>query len=87
MSKTDDLLKRAEEPPPLPQAWVGMYQGRKRDAMYYEKCLKDLRISIPNIDCYGDPFELIDRWISLILAHEYNADGVDLDKPNYGMFE
>lgn len=93
-AKVEDEEK-PKEPPPLPQAWGGMYQGRKRDAKYYEMCLKDLRDTISK---YADEskkrnedlsklFDIQRDWLDQILAHEYELDGVDLDKPNYGMFE
>ncbi len=72
-------LKMSEELSPLPQHWVGMFNGYKRDAMYLEKCLKDLRAH------YGGAAILND--IAKILRAEYEPKGVDLDKPNFGMFE
>ncbi len=86
----------------------------KRDAMYYEKCLREyrdmwvlgvkmgkaalegleqleeghiLRINISEIKneifVAKEQIEVID----VILAHKCPLEGVDLDKPNYGMFE
>jgi len=62
----------------LPPEWRGMFMGYKRDAMYYEKCLRDLRLH------YGGAAILED--LRHVLQQTYELDGVDLDKPNYGMF-
>ncbi len=76
--------------PPLPQAWVGMYEGRKRDAKYYEKCIKDMRdgmrIILKNDANQEMKLVFMEGLLSNVLSHEYELDGVDLDKPNYGMF-
>lgn len=76
-----------------PKKWVGLYSSEKRDAMYYKKCLEDMREivqdslescvvskKVEEVECFT--FEQISR----ILSHEYELDGVDLDKPNFGMF-
>lgn len=96
VGKIESLSDKPPEPPPLPQAWSGMFQGYKRDAMYYEKCLKDLRELAR--DCHsgsGKPldkegllslFKSMEEDYSDILAAEYELEGVDLDKPNYGMW-
>jgi len=89
-----------KEPPPLPQAWVGLYNGHKRDAYYYERCLRsyrDLWIQTIGMAKGAPPDDGTARHVEelaqnqiqhldQILAHEYELDGVDLDKPNYGMF-
>lgn len=90
-----------QEPPPLPRAWVGMFSGWKRDAMYYEKCLKDIRDrwmqakgmargEVVEKEDAEKIIQMSERMISFlddVLSHAYELDGVDLDKPNYGMFE
>lgn len=73
----------------------------KRDAMYYEKCLKQLRGWWENEGREMAKFtedngleslnmrELVDMnidYYNATLSHEYEPAGVDLDKPNYGMF-
>jgi len=66
------------------------------DAMYYEKCLRDLRDVFTQTLVYvkkvGDQQMIAVCNIKIteiteILEHKYELDGVDLDKPNYGMFE
>lgn len=52
-----------------------------RDKLYYEKCLRDLR---GDLAC--DASYQLNEWIDLILAGKYEVEGVDLDKPNYGIF-
>jgi len=80
----------------VPPEWVGLYDGYKRDAMYYEKCLKDLRETVK--DAYLGSGKTMNKKeliivlrgiahdVSWILQHEAQPDGVDLDKPNFGMF-
>lgn len=82
--------EKPKEPPPLPQAWVGMFDGWKRDAKYYEKCIKDIRDGMKKLVEIDANREMkiifMEGMLSNILSHEYIVDGVDLDKPNYGMF-
>ena len=82
--------EKPKEPPPLPQAWVGMFDGYKRDSKYYERCIKDIRDGIRALVKKDANHEMkivfMEGLLSNILAHEYELDGVDLDKPNYGMF-
>jgi len=79
------------EPAPLPSHWVGMFVGYKRDAMYYERCVKDIRDIMRDVTSqYANKdmkLILIESMLSDILSHEYELEGVDTDKPNYGMFE
>jgi len=79
------------EPAPLPSHWVGMFVGYKRDAMYYERCVKDMRDRMREVTSQyankGMKLTLIESMLSNILSHEYEPEGVDTDKHNYGMFE
>ena len=80
-----------DEPSPLPQHWVGMFNGYKRNAMYLEKCVKDIRDGMRIILKTDTNREMklifMEGLLNNILSHEYELDGVDADKPNYGMFE
>jgi len=64
----------------------------KRDAMYYEKCLRDMRdshqetVNNPKYKHLSAYFQEHVRIIEKVLSHKIKAEGVDLDKPNYGMF-
>ena len=83
--------EKPKEPPPLPQAWVGMFDGYKRDAMYYEMCIKHLRDGIrkehaKGKEYYNSGVGMIEIMLTHMLEAGYALDGVDLDKPNYGMF-
>lgn len=54
----------------------------KRDALYYEACLRWYIEAAE--DGYG--FDVISN-LQCILEHRCRADDIDLTKPNYGMFE
>lgn len=66
-----------------------MPKNYKRDAMYYEKCLRDL-LKYVNDRCTPISKTSVGYDLNDILAHKYQPAAeqkcVDLDKPNYGMF-
>lgn len=78
--------------------FAGLYSQYKRDALYYEKCLRELRDSFIEgkgfVSAYKHPdvkplkllcSNVTDR-IDDALLHTATPEGVDLEKPNYGMF-
>jgi len=58
---------------------------------YTKRCIKDIRNVMREVTSQyankGMKLILIESMLSNILSHEYELEGVDTDKPNYGMFE